>query len=236
VANVGRPAILNINIGTTVKGAVDDVDRIIAILGRAGYSEDRFYIHCDGALFGLMLPFVREDAPMVTFRKPIGSVSVSGHKFVGCPTPCGIVITRMRHCEVMASNIEYLASRDATIMGSRNGHAPLYLWYTLMRKGNEGMRADVEKCMRNAQFLKKLLQKEGVKCLLNELSSTVVFERPVDIQFVRKWQLACEREMAHVVVMPNVGPEKLELFVKEMMASRAQHNQVSPAHHPQLDF
>lgn len=34
---------------------------------------------------------------MVTFKKPIGSVSVSGHKFVGAPVPCGVVITRMRY-------------------------------------------------------------------------------------------------------------------------------------------
>jgi hypothetical protein len=25
-----------------------------------GYSEDRFYIHCDGALFGMMMPFIKE--------------------------------------------------------------------------------------------------------------------------------------------------------------------------------
>ncbi len=44
--------------------------------------------------------------------------------------------------------------RDATIMGSRNGHAPIYMWYTLTRKGYEGMRKDVERCLRNAHFLK----------------------------------------------------------------------------------
>ena len=53
--NAARPAIVNVNVGTTVKGAVDDLDRILAILQEAGYSEDRFYIHCDGALFGLMV-------------------------------------------------------------------------------------------------------------------------------------------------------------------------------------
>ena len=38
-ANVGRaPAILNVNIGTTVKGAVDDLDRILDILKAAGYA------------------------------------------------------------------------------------------------------------------------------------------------------------------------------------------------------
>lgn len=32
------------------------------------------------------MPFLKQ-APMVTFRKPIGSVSVSGHKFLGAPVP-----------------------------------------------------------------------------------------------------------------------------------------------------
>lgn len=52
------------------------------------------------------------------------------------------------------SDIAYLNSRDATIMGSRNGHAPIYMWYTLTRKGYEGMRKDVERCLRNAHLLK----------------------------------------------------------------------------------
>ena len=54
-ANVKRPAIVNVNCGTTVKGAVDDLDRVLAILQEAGYSEDRFFIHVDGALFGMMV-------------------------------------------------------------------------------------------------------------------------------------------------------------------------------------
>lgn len=46
--------------GTTVKGAVDDLDLILKTLERVGYTEDRFYIHVDGALFGLMMPFVKK--------------------------------------------------------------------------------------------------------------------------------------------------------------------------------
>ena len=53
-------------VGTTVKGAVDDLDSIIRILGKVGYTEDRFYIHVDGALFGLMMPFVKK----VSFKCP----------------------------------------------------------------------------------------------------------------------------------------------------------------------
>jgi histidine decarboxylase len=54
-ANRARPAIVNVNCGTTVKGAVDDLDRVLAVLQECGYSEDRFYIHVDGALFGMMV-------------------------------------------------------------------------------------------------------------------------------------------------------------------------------------
>ena len=76
----------------------------------------------------------------MSFKKPIGSVSVSGHKFVGCPMPCGVQITRIEHINALSRDVEYLASRDATIMGSRNGHAPIFLWYTLNQKGYRGFR------------------------------------------------------------------------------------------------
>lgn len=42
-----------------MKGAVDDLDLILRTLDSVGYTEDRFYIHVDGALFGLMMPFVK---------------------------------------------------------------------------------------------------------------------------------------------------------------------------------
>lgn len=219
--NADRPAILNVNIGTTVKGAVDDVDRVISALKNAGFDRERFFIHCDGALFGMMIPFVKR-APMVTFKKPIDSISVSGHKFVGSPVPCGVVMTRLSRIQALSSDVEYLNSRDATIMGSRNGHAPIYMWYTFTLKGYEGLRKDVEKCLRNAHLLRDMLADAGIKTMLNELSSTVVFERPQDITFVRKWQLACEGDIAHVVVMPNITVEKLEHFVRELIESREQ--------------
>jgi histidine decarboxylase len=92
--------------------------------------------------------------------------------------------------------------------------------YTFTRKGYEGLRKDVEKCLRNAHLLKSMLERAGVKTMLNELSSTVVFERPREEAFVRKWQLACEGDIAHVVVMPNITIRKLEHFVQELFESR----------------
>ncbi|XP_020979715.1 serine decarboxylase-like [Arachis ipaensis] len=60
LAHKDHPAIINLNIGTTMKGAVDDIDLVIQTLEKNGFSRDRFYIHCDGALFGIMLPFLKQ--------------------------------------------------------------------------------------------------------------------------------------------------------------------------------
>ncbi|XP_010241734.1 PREDICTED: serine decarboxylase 1-like [Nelumbo nucifera] len=218
--NKDKPAIINVNIGTTVKGAIDDLDMVIKTLEDTGFTQDRFYIHCDGALFGLMMPFIKR-APKVSFKKPIGSASVSGHKFVGCPMPCGVEITRLEHINALSRNVEYLASRDATIMGSRNGHTPIFLWYTLNQKGYKGFQKEVQKCLSNAFYLKDRLRAAGVGAMLNEFSSTVVFERPQDEEFVRRWHLACQGDIAHVVVMPNVTIEKLDVFVDELMQKRS---------------
>ena len=42
-----------------MKGGVDDLDLVIQTLEESGFTRDRFYIHCDGALLGIMLPFVK---------------------------------------------------------------------------------------------------------------------------------------------------------------------------------
>lgn len=222
----GLPAIINVNIGTTVKGAVDDLEGVFAALEECEYKREEYYIHVDGALFGLMLPFVdsegkaQDEICRLSFQTNIDSVSVSGHKFVGAPVPCGVIITRKRHILKMSSDIEYLNSKDATIMGSRNGHAALYLWYAIQKKGLLGFKADTLECINKARALKDMLTAAGVDTFLNRLSTTVVFERPKEHEFVRKWQLACQGDIAHVVVMPSSTMEVLSDFVQELVQSR----------------
>lgn len=141
--NRDKPAIINVNIGTTVKGAVDNLDRIIDILTRLEIPRERYHIHCDGALFALMMPFI-DNAPEISFQKPIDSIAVSGHKMLGCPMPCGVTLSRKENVKKVEQHIEYLNSVDTTIMGSRNGQSALYMWYSLRKKGLEGIQKDVE--------------------------------------------------------------------------------------------
>ena len=82
--------------------------------------------------------------------------------------------------------------------------------------------------METAMYLRDKLSHAGISCRLNDLSSTVVLERPVDDAFVKQWQLACEEDIAHVVVMPNVTRNKIDLFVKELSKSMQAHGRIKP--------
>ena len=48
-----------------------------------------------------------------------------------------------------------------------------------------------------------------------------MLEGPRDEAFVHKWQLACEGNIAHVVVMPSVTIEKMTSFVEDLASNRA---------------
>ena len=41
---------------------------------------------------------------------PIDSIAISGHKFLGCPMPCGVMLTRKKLMTPLLKPIEYLNS------------------------------------------------------------------------------------------------------------------------------
>ncbi|CAH9074492.1 unnamed protein product [Cuscuta europaea] len=218
--NKGKPAIINATIGTSFKGAMDNLDIIIETVEECGYSEEQIYIHCDAALSGLIVPFLKNE-PKITFKKPmIGSITISGHKFLGCPMPCGIQITRKRLIYKLSRNVEYIASVDATISGSRNGLTPICLWYSLSTMGRTGLQSDAQRCIKNAEHLSDRLRGAGISTMHNRNTITVVFERPRDREFIRHWQLSCVGEMAHVIVMPGVTSEALDRFFNDLVHER----------------
>ena len=84
--------------------------------------------------------------------------------------------------------------------------------------------------MDTAKYLRDALSQVGLSCRLNELSSTVVLERPVEDSFIKRWQLACEEDIAHVVVMPNVTKHKIDVFVQELTQSVQRYGRTEPLH------
>ena len=125
-----------------------------------------------------------------------------------------IVITRRANMQTLMRNIEYINSLDTTIMGSRNGHSALIVWHSLVGKGICGLRHETMKCVEIAKYLYGQLKSRNIDAMLNDLSCTVVIPRPSNA-FVQRWQLACDKSIANVVVMPNITRIKVDAFVEE---------------------
>lgn len=207
------PVILNLNIGTVMKGAIDNVDSVLNVFKKKNISQ--YYIHCDAALSGMFLEYIN-DAPQIDFRKDIHSVSVSGHKFIGSPFPCGVVIVRSNLTDKINNKIEYLEIQDTTLMGSRSGLTALFLWYAIESKKEHVFKTEIETCFINTEYLYKRLDAINYPVWRNKYSNTVYFKRPSE-EIINKWQLAKLDDIAHIVVMQHVTKEKIDKFISDII-------------------
>ena len=212
-----RVPILCLNVGTTVKGGIDDVDGVLALLNRIGIRE--YYVHCDAALYGMILPFL-DGAPSIDFTKPIGSIAISGHKFIGSPIPCGVSLMRKQFVDRVKRPVEYIGTLDTTISGSRNAITPLILWYAIQTRGYDGFKKEVNECIENAQYLYDQLVKINYNACINDFSNTVLFDHPSK-GISEKWQLATQGEKSHIVVMQHVTKKKIDAFIHDLERDRS---------------
>jgi histidine decarboxylase len=206
------PPIVFANVGTTMKGAVDDLAAIHYILKRNAIHD--FYIHADAALSGMILPFL-DTPPAWDFAAPVDSISISGHKMIGCPFPCGIALARKPNVDRIARRVEYIGSLDTTISGSRNALAPLFLWYAFKTVGLDGFRRRVRECFAVADYALERLNAVGRHAWRHPYSNTVVFDRPPD-SLVSRWQLAVKNEIAHAIAMPHVTRQHIDRLMSEI--------------------
>jgi histidine decarboxylase len=228
-----RPAIVVATVGTTMTEAVDDVRRISAILNNLAI-RDRF-IHADAALAGIPLALLPpEDRPGFDFADGADSISISGHKYLGAPTPCGIVVVRATHRDRVARTVEYTATPDATISGSRSGHAPLVLWYAIRTHGLEGLTRRAQQARQLAAYTKTRLDDLGWVNYRHDHAFTVVLKTPPE-PVLRKWVLATHNGWSHVITMPGITIDTINAFLKDLAASissaSAGHEPSTPATH-----
>jgi len=205
------PPILFLNVGTTMKGAIDDIAAVRSMLADLRLNDH--YLHADAALSGMILPFVA-DAPQWNFSAGVDSLSISGHKFIGSPIPCGVVLARRQHVERIARSIEYVGVLDTTLTGSRNALSPVFLWYALERFGRRRLAQLVERCLDLAAYAAERLRAAGVPAECGRHSVTVVFPRPAD-EVVARWQIAPLQGIGHIVVTPHVTRGMIDAFVDD---------------------
>jgi len=206
------------NIGTTMKGAVDNLHEIHRIMKDLAIHD--YYIHADAALSGMILPFVEQPQPF-DFAAGIHSISISGHKMVGSPIPCGVVLADKRNVDRIARSIEYVGTLDTTLSGSRNAITPLFLWFALKSVKFEGFQQIVRSCLSMAELTVSKFRAVGIDAWRNQNSITVVIPRPSD-QVLQSWQLAVKDDIAHIITMPHVTEKHIDDLLAEILKEGSQ--------------
>lgn len=212
-----RPILLNVNIGTTMKGAVDDFSSIIDIL--RDHHPDKFYIHADMALYGLIYRLF--GSYPASFPQYIGSFSISGHKLLALQHACGIFISKKNLVDKAFPDqwVNYIGSSDKTVGGSRNGNLSLMI-HDKIKNGIEPIKEEIAGCIDLCYKLFNKMKKEGLSCEMSYDKGIIIsFPQPKD-EICQKYQLACYKTMAHVVIMPHVTEALVNRFLKDMLEAK----------------
>lgn len=215
-----RPCLIVYAMGSTFKGAIDDQKALDDVLAR--HEGMAVYRHVDAALFGGYLPFT-EYKDLVDRRKTgFDSISVSGHKFFGIDSPCGLFITtRDVYDNQSTYDISYLNANMRMINCSRSVIEPLKFWWLMKTVGDEGWTEQAARIFENTRYLKSELKRIGWPYWNNEYSNTVIFRRP-SAKVVRKYNLACGEDAAfggklsHVVVMQHVTKDSIDRLIADL--------------------
>lgn len=210
------PPIIFANIGTTMTEAKDDIRRIIGIMEKLAIRE--YYIHSDAAMSGAIIPFSEIQSPF-DFADGADSISISGHKFIGSPIPCGMVLAKKDKVDRISRSISYIGTIDSTISGSRSGFTPLILWQAMRKHGVEGMRKRTAQCQALARYTCEQLQQLDIEAWLNPGAITVVLPQP-SAEIINKWQLATSNGISHIILAPGVEKPRIDLFLADIKASR----------------
>lgn len=223
-----RHPIIFANIGTTMKGAVDNIATIQDRLSNIGLARRDYYLHADAALSGMILPFIDNPQPF-SFADGIDSISVSGHKMIGSPIPCGVVLARKKYVEHISVDVDYISASDQTISGSRNGYTPLLLWMAIKSRTMSDWRQRTQHCLDMAQYVIERFHAKGIHAWRNPNSITVVFPKPAD-HIWQKHCLATSGKISHIITMPHhSGRETLDRVINDIALESAPSHGLVPA-------
>lgn len=215
-----RPALMVYAMGSTFKGAIDDIEALNAVLDK--HPEMAIYRHVDAALFGGYLPFTQYRKMVSSKEQHFESIAVSGHKFFGIDSPSGLFLcTRKVYDNQHNFNVTYLNGNMKMINCSRDAVQPLKFWWLIRKVGYDGWSEQANGMMECTKYLQSELEKIGWPCWRNEYSNTVFFKRPSkEICSLYNLALGVDEsfggELAHVVVMQHVTKAKIDGFVQAL--------------------
>ena len=192
--------ILCLTLGTTMTCGYDDINGSIDLLNKLEINKK--FIHIDGALGGLIMPFF--DITKTKYNE-IDSIAVSGHKILGLPFPAGVFITKKEYWDLVYEYTPYISKKDGTLFGSRNGLSILYLYIAVHKLPTikNKVKEMIDLTMRTVSILhKNNVPVEMVKNGLAILLPSVKFH-PKFVKIQEKYKLADNDKICHFYVMEH---------------------------------
>ncbi len=227
------PALVVATVGTTFKGAVDDVDAI-----RQTLRGTESYLHVDAALFGGYLPFTKHAAEVAypSDEAPeagrYDSIAVSCHKFFGFPSPAGLFVTKQTLYDEFNEGFskvhdpEYIHQVPGTITCSRDAVKPAEFYFFTTPPALARQREDAQRMLANTDYLLEQMRRhfpQLVATRSNRMSNTLYFRDPGDA-IIKKYSLATmtlevdkqPTKHAHAIIMPHVSKGVLAEFLADL--------------------
>lgn len=230
-----RPALIVATVGTTEREAVDDVAGIVGLCDDLGVARRR--IHVDAALAGIPLALMPvHDRPSFGFRDGATSIVISGHKFLSTLMPCAVLLYSSRPAARTSGEVSYIGTPDSTIAGSRSGHTPLLLWWSLIGQGLDGHRRRAQEARDLAAYTHDRLQCLGWRSEWHAPGFTVTLAQPRQ-PMPRPWVLGGDQHIGRIITMPGIERAWIDEFLDDLDAvhrGRARVPGPYPARHARL--
>ena len=220
------PAIININIGTTITGAIDDAPKILKILKKY---QINYTIHLDAAMLGAVLKFIKPYPNVVNYFKDleVKTIAISGHKFLGTNQITGVVCADEKFLSKAFSKIEsniikYTGNlHDITVSGSRSGLNIILLHnimsYLDMDDNYSKLKILVQSCFSNLDYLYhslvKVIGTKNVICLPKQFN--ILFVRPSQKLQKKYGLMPVLNNYSSIIVTAKATKEKIKNFLEE---------------------
>ncbi|CAL8343415.1 unnamed protein product [Merluccius merluccius] len=161
------PFYVNATAGTTVYGAFDPLAAIAVVC-----HQHQLWLHVDAAWGGGLLMSRRHRFKLQGIERA-SSVTWNPHKMMGAPLQCSAILLKKRgllqECNQLCADYLFQSDKhydmsydtgDKTIQCGRHVDA-FKLWLMWKAKGSEGFGSQVNKCLENAEYLYKQLQRRA---------------------------------------------------------------------------
>jgi histidine decarboxylase len=212
----GRPVAIVATVGTTELEAVDDVAGIATLCQHLGIT--RLRLHVDAALAGVPLALL-PGYPPFGFTAGATSIVVSGHKFLSTLMPCAVILYPQRPSAPAGSEISYIGATDTTIAGSRSGHTPLLLHWSLTTDGGfDGHRRRAEAARELAAYTYDRLRRTGWDAHWTHPAFTITLAQP-QRPLLQPWVLGGDRTTGRIICMPGLQREWIDEFLADLAAT-----------------